>query len=175
MWRRLPVDLNRPRRSSRRQRAPILRGEYGAYRVNNDLLSYHLDIRVSSEKKFISGKNTVRFKMLKDDARIQLDLYENLNVEKILFGGTTLKFEREANAVLVDSPDTLKQGREYSIDFHSTKDRGPGSSTKPCATAPGRSAVWSRRHGRAIPLLYGLLLFPGGGGGQVTLSKRRRR
>ena len=38
-------------------RADILRGEYGPYRANNDLLSYHLDIRLDPEKKFISGKN----------------------------------------------------------------------------------------------------------------------
>src|SRR6266436_913873 len=66
-------------------RADILRGEYGPYRANNDLLSYHLDVRVDPEKKFLSGKNTIRFKMLKDGTRIQLDLHEALKVDKILF------------------------------------------------------------------------------------------
>src|SRR5262245_61052503 len=56
-------------------KADLLRGEYGKYRSNNDLLYYHLDVRVDPEKKSISGKNTVRFKMLKDDSRIQLDLH----------------------------------------------------------------------------------------------------
>ena len=60
-------------------RADILRGEYGRYRANNDLLHYDLDIRVNPEKKFISGKNTIRFKMLKDDARIQLELFCELH------------------------------------------------------------------------------------------------
>src|SRR5215471_6637926 len=54
--------------------ANILRGEYGRYRANNDLLTYLLDIRVDPVKKFVSGKNTIRFRMLKDDNRIQLDL-----------------------------------------------------------------------------------------------------
>ena len=99
-------------------RASILRGEYGPSRANNDLLFYHLDIRVDPDQKFISGKNTIRFKMLKDGTRIQLDLYENLKVEKILLGTTELKYEREFNAVFVDFPETLKAGREYTIDFH---------------------------------------------------------
>jgi aminopeptidase N len=99
-------------------RASQLRGEYGPYRANNDLLFYHLDVRVDPEKKLLSGKNTIRFKMLRDDTRIQLDLYENLKVEKILLGSTELKYEREYNAVFVDFPETLKSGREYSIDFH---------------------------------------------------------
>src|SRR5450432_3575467 len=48
-------------------RFDILRGEYGQYRANNDLLFYHLDIRVDPEKKYLSGKVVTRFKMLQDD------------------------------------------------------------------------------------------------------------
>ena len=99
-------------------RANILRGEYGRYRANNDLLFYHLDVRVDPEKKFISGKNTIRFKMLQDDTRIQLDLYANLNVDKIVLGQQQLKYEREINAVFVDFRETLKRGRDYALDFH---------------------------------------------------------
>ena len=60
-------------------KADILRGAYGRYRANNDLRFYHLNIRVDPEKKFLSGKNTIRFKMLKDDTRIQIDQLESLN------------------------------------------------------------------------------------------------
>ncbi|HMD39093.1 MAG TPA: M1 family metallopeptidase [Candidatus Acidoferrum sp.] len=99
-------------------RANILRGAYGQYRANNDLLFYHLDVRVDPEKKFISGKNTIRFKMLTSDTRIQLDLQDPLGVDKILFGTTELKYERELGAVFVDFPETLRAGRVYSIDFY---------------------------------------------------------
>jgi hypothetical protein len=54
--------------------ADSLRGAYGPYRANNDLLYYHLDVRVDPEKQFLSGKNSIRFKMLQDGTRIQLDL-----------------------------------------------------------------------------------------------------
>jgi aminopeptidase N len=99
-------------------RADILRGEYGRYRANNDLLFYHLDIRVDPDKKVITGKNTIRFKMLKDDTRIQLDLFANLKVDKITMGAVTLPYERELGAVFVDFPETLKTGHTYSIDFY---------------------------------------------------------
>jgi aminopeptidase N len=117
--------------------ADRLRGEYGRYRANNDLLFYHLDIRVDPEKKFLSGKNTIRFKMLKDDNRIQLDLYDNLKIDEIVFepgsdvlsprpgdpttrmsNPTVLKYTRDSGAVLVDFPKTLKAGRTYTIDFY---------------------------------------------------------
>ncbi len=99
-------------------KADILRGAYGPYRANNDLLSYHLDVRVDPEKKVISGKNTIRFRMLKDGTRIQLDLHSALNVDKILLGTAVLKYEREDGAVFVDFPETLRAGRVYSIDFY---------------------------------------------------------
>jgi aminopeptidase N len=95
-----------------------LRGAYGQYRANNDLLYYHLDIRVDPEKKLVSGKNTIRFKMLKPDTRIQLDLDGALNIDKILLGESTLKYERDSGAVFIDFPETLQAGRTYSIDFY---------------------------------------------------------
>ena len=104
--------------ASAQTRADILRGEYGRYRANNDLLSYHLDIRVDPAKQFISGRNTIRFRMLKDDTRVQLDLYAYLKVEKVLLGRTALKYTRELNAVFIDFPQTLRGGREYAIDFY---------------------------------------------------------
>jgi aminopeptidase N len=99
-------------------RAAILRGEYGRYRANNDVRFYHLDVRIEPEAKRISGSNRIRFRMLSDDTRIQLDLFANLDVERIMLGATPLKYERELNAVFVDFPETLTAGREYEIVFH---------------------------------------------------------
>ena len=99
-------------------RADILRGAYGPYRVNNDLLSYHLDVRVDPDKQSISGKNSIRFKMLADGTRIQLDLHPALDVDKILLGTTPLKYVRDSGAVFVDFPQTLHAGQEYTIDFY---------------------------------------------------------
>ena len=107
-----PPQVDRPP-----TRADTLRGEYGRYRSNNDLLSYHLDVRVDPQRKSIAGKNTIRFRMLQDDTRIQIDLYGDLHVDRILLGTTPVKYERELNAVFIDFPSALKRGREYSIDF----------------------------------------------------------
>jgi aminopeptidase N len=99
-------------------RADILRGEYGRYRANNDLRHYTLDVRIDPDKKHLSGTNRIRFRMLRDDTRIQIDLYANLSVDRILLGPTPLAFTRDGNAVFIDFPDTLRAGREYAIDFH---------------------------------------------------------
>ena len=109
-----PIDAAAPLPT----RYDFLRGAYGPFRANNDLLYYHLDIRVDPEKQWVSGKNTIRFKMLKDGTRIQLDLRDTLTIDKILLGDKTLKYERDTGAVFVDFPETLHAGQVYSIDFY---------------------------------------------------------
>ena len=98
-------------------RGDVLRGEYGRYRANNDLLFYHLDVRVDPVRKSIAGTNTIRFRMIADDTRIQLDLEASLSVDAVLLDNAPLKFERDLNTVYVDFPETLKAGRTYEIAF----------------------------------------------------------
>jgi aminopeptidase N len=104
--------------------ADRLRGEYGPYRANNDLLYYHLDVRVDPAQKMLSGKNVIRFAMLKPDTRIQLDLVTVFNIDKIVLDeadGSTLplKYERAAGrTVYIDFPKTLKKGSIYTIEFY---------------------------------------------------------
>jgi aminopeptidase N len=113
-----PSDASVPKPPPPPTRVEMLRGAYGPYRANNKLLYYHLDIRVDPEKQFISGKNTIRVKMLADGTRIQLDLLETLKIDKILYGETPLKYERDSGAVFIDFPQTLSAGKIYSIDFY---------------------------------------------------------
>ncbi len=100
--------------------ANALDGSYGPYRANNDLLYYHLDIRVDPAKKWLGGKNQVRFKMLKDDNRIQLDLSKDLAVDRITMSAAdsaALKYTRDKRSVFIDFPQMLKAGKTYDIDF----------------------------------------------------------
>jgi aminopeptidase N len=97
--------------------ADLLRGNYGEYRANNDLLSYDLDVRVDPEKKSISGSNTIRFKMLEDGSRIQIDLSDALHIDKIVLGKTELKYSRDSGAVFIDFPTKLRKGHTYAIGF----------------------------------------------------------
>ncbi|HEX5053842.1 MAG TPA: M1 family metallopeptidase [Planctomycetota bacterium] len=99
-------------------RAELLVGEYGRFRANNDLVHYDLDIRVDPEQRRITGVNTIRFRMLADDNRIQLDLQADLQIDKVLLGTTELHCERELDTVWVDFPEQLASGHTYEIAFH---------------------------------------------------------
>jgi aminopeptidase N len=112
----LPQNADSPLPPSR---FDILRGAYGPFRANNDLLYYHLDIKVDPVAKTIAGKNTVRFKMLENGTRIQLDLTDTLQIDKILLAGSRepLKYTRDSGAVFIDFPHTLHAGQSYSVEF----------------------------------------------------------
>jgi aminopeptidase N len=98
-------------------RYDMLRGAYGPFRANNDLLYYHLTVRVDPVQKLIRGDNVIRFRMLRDGTRIQIDLTDKLDIDKILFEGKPLKYTRDTGAVFIDFPETLRAGRVYSVDF----------------------------------------------------------
>jgi aminopeptidase N len=111
-------------------KANLLRGEYGRYRANNDLLYYHLDVRVDPEQKFLKGKTTIRIRMLQKDSRIQLDLHEALKVDGIFYnewsskpsGSSRLREEvrytRDSGALFLDFPRPLLAGHTYDIDVN---------------------------------------------------------
>lgn len=114
---RTPQRQQAPRPPQPDPEAELLRGAYGPYRANNDLISYDLDIRVDPAAKSFSGKNAIRFRMLKDGSRIQLDLAGGLKVEKIMMGTVELAYAREYDAVFIDFPTTLKKGAVVTVDF----------------------------------------------------------
>jgi len=95
----------------------LLRGSYGPYRANNDLLFYKLDVRVDPVAKTIAGSNTVRFRMLEDGTRIQLELSQDLAIDGISLDGVGLKYTREERTVWIDFPQTLKKGHVYDVVF----------------------------------------------------------
>jgi len=116
----LELDSARVTPIERRQvfaRKDTLRGTYGPYRENNDLLTYDLNIAVDVAAHAIAGSNTIRFRMLQDGQRIQLDLFDNMAVDSIVFEGRKLAYAREFNAVFVDFPDTLRAGHTHQIAF----------------------------------------------------------
>ncbi len=93
----------------------LLRGGYGPYRANNDLLSYALTLRVDPVARTLRGTNEIRFRMLADGQRIQLELAPNLTVESISLAGQTLGYTREERTLWVDFPQSLREGREYTV------------------------------------------------------------
>lgn len=106
---RKPDVLKAPTRND------LVVGPYGPYRANNDLLSYKLNLRVDPVAKTIKGSNDVRFAMLEDGKRIQLDLTQELKLDAITMGAKSLTYTRDERAIYIDFPETLHKGKTYDV------------------------------------------------------------
>ena len=83
-------------------RQDTLRGSITPERSWWDLTYYHLDIKVEPDKKFISGSNTVGYKVLKSNKTMQIDLQEPMKITSVEANGKSLNFNREGNAYFIE-------------------------------------------------------------------------
>ena len=72
-----------------------LRGTITKERAWWDLKYYHLDVKVNPAEKTITGSNTVKYTVLSENNKMQIDLQEPMQIYKVTQDGKELKFERE--------------------------------------------------------------------------------
>lgn len=96
-------------------RKDSLRGTLSNIRNNYDVKFYNLDIIIDIEKKFISGFNEIKFLAKDDINKIQIDLFDNMKINKIEHNGSNMKFTREFNAVFISFNNTISKGTLSSI------------------------------------------------------------
>jgi aminopeptidase N len=100
-------------------RADSLRGYLSPLRSCYDVTFYNLDIAIDTSTKSIKGSNTIGFKVLNSFNKMQVDLFANMNVDKIEFeDGTLLKYTREYGAVFITLPEKLEQNSVHQIVFY---------------------------------------------------------
>ena len=92
-----------------------LRGSITKERVWWDLKYYHLDVKVNPKDKTITGSNTVRYTVLKDYNKMQIDLQEPMQIYKVTQDGKELKFERDGNAFFIQLTAAQKVGETNEI------------------------------------------------------------
>ena len=71
-------------------RQDTLRGTITPEREWWDLTYYHLDIKVNPDEKFISGKNTIQYKVLSANQTMQIDLQAPMKLTKAVQDGEEL-------------------------------------------------------------------------------------
>ncbi|MFC6101184.1 M1 family aminopeptidase [Olivibacter domesticus] len=102
--------------------ADTLRGMLSAPRTCYDVTFYHLDVDVDLASRAIKGNNKIKFKVVTPFKRMQVDLYANMPIDKILFKEQSLPYERVHNAVFIDFPEVQQEGtlQELSIFYKGT-------------------------------------------------------
>jgi aminopeptidase N len=100
--------------------ADTLRGNiYSPLRTCYDINYYHLDVKFDIDNKSISGNVLFKYTATQDFTQLQFDLYDNLQIEKVVYKGAEVPYKREANAVFVTFPNTISKGSkdEFTVYY----------------------------------------------------------
>ena len=91
-----------------------LRGSITKERAWWDVKYYHLDIKVNPKDSTITGSNTIKYQVVQEYNRMQIDLQNPLEIYKVIQDGVELKYSREGNAFFIElvalqKPSTIKE------------------------------------------------------------------
>jgi aminopeptidase N len=95
--------------------ADTLRGSINPERAWWDVMHYGIRVEPDYDKKFITGVNEIRFRVLQAGQAMQIDLQEPMKIVSVNWKGAALKFTREGNAFHVGFPTELKKGSQETI------------------------------------------------------------
>tara|TARA_R110002050_G_scaffold4573_1_gene22023 strand:- start:1706 stop:3352 length:1647 start_codon:yes stop_codon:yes gene_type:complete len=95
-----------------------LRGTITPERAWWDLTYYHLDIKVNPEEKFISGKNTIQYKVLENNSVMQIDLQSPLKITKVIQNGDSLQVTHDGNVHFIKLNNKQDIGSIQSLDVY---------------------------------------------------------
>ena len=95
-----------------------LRGSITPERAWWDLTYYHLDIAVDLDNKFIKGSNTIEYKVLEPNKKLQVDLQSPLRITKVEQNGKELTFSSEGSAHFINLIDKQRKGKINSVKVY---------------------------------------------------------
>jgi aminopeptidase N len=99
-------------------RQDTLRGSITPERAWWDLTYYHLDIKVNPDEKYISGKNTIQYKVLKNNSVMQIDLQAPLKITKAIQNGKELQVIHDGNAHFITLVDNQVIGEINNMEVY---------------------------------------------------------
>lgn len=92
-----------------------LRGTITPERIWWDLLRYDLQITVIPDAQYISGENTIHYKVLKAHNVLQIDLQPPMSINWAVQGSDTLSFQKVGNAHFIRLAKVQKPGDTLAI------------------------------------------------------------
>jgi hypothetical protein len=97
--------------------ADTLQGTLSPLRSCYDVLFYNLDVTIDTDTKSLQGTNRLRFRAVQDFSELQVDLFANMKIEKVLFHNQSLTFTRKYDAVFISFPETIKKETQDEIQI----------------------------------------------------------
>lgn len=100
-------------------RQDSLRGSITKERAWWDVKYYHLNIKVNPADRTITGSNTIRYKIINEYNRMQIDLQNPMEIDKVIQDGVALKYTREGNAFFIElvAPQKIGETKELTVFY----------------------------------------------------------
>ena len=95
-----------------------LRGMLRPERTCFDVTFYELDIEVNIKNKSIAGFVEMTYQIVENFSTLQIDLFENMLIDKIEYKGQTLDYRREFDAVFINFPKEQTKGKKGKIRIY---------------------------------------------------------
>jgi len=95
-----------------------LMGFLNEYRSSYDVTYYDINIDFDIEQKSIDGFVTIKAKSLDEIDALQVDLAKNLNIQKITYQDSPVKYYREEDAVMVYFNQTIDKDTLFDFTIH---------------------------------------------------------
>ena len=99
-------------------RRDSLQGGLRIERTSYDVKRYDLNIIINPEQKSIKGFNEISFEVMVPTQKIQLDLFDNMKVDSIVWNTKKLKYNRDNDAVFIDFPEKLASKSNHKLKFY---------------------------------------------------------
>lgn len=99
-------------------RRDSLQGGLRAERTAYDVKRYDLNITINPEQRSIKGFNEITFDVVSPTQKIQIDLFENMKVDSIIWNTKKLNYKRDNDAVFIDFPEKLASKSNHKLKFY---------------------------------------------------------
>ncbi len=102
--------------------ADTLRGSLRTERICYDVKHYDLWVDLDTISRSVRGKNTITALAVERFAEIQIDLFDNMIIDSMIWNGRKLNYSRLYHAVFIRFPEAVEAGAffSFSIYFHGT-------------------------------------------------------
>jgi aminopeptidase N len=84
-----------------------LRGSLNEFRTNYDVLHYDIDVRLDIPKKSIDGEVSIKLMLIKNNHKIQLDLFSQFQIEQVWWNQTKVSIQKDSNYFYVNIPKSI--------------------------------------------------------------------
>lgn len=107
-----------PKRDIDSEQQNIFRGTITPERAWWDLRHYHLDISVDPKSKSISGTNTMKYKVLSEKKRLQIELQPPMQLTKVIQNKKELAVEQLGYSYFITLNEQQEIAQEYQLIMH---------------------------------------------------------